>query len=187
MIAHITGQIVKKEPTHVVLDVGGIGYAIRISLHTFSAIQTKETCRLFTYLHIKEDAHTLYGFLHQEEKQWFSHLISVNGIGPTTAISILSSLSTEELYHAISNGNVHVLQSTKGIGAKAAQRIILVLGGKVTSSATSPNNSVYQEALAALITLGMSKQTAEKAITRILKQHSPETPLEDVIKLALRG
>src|SRR5688572_25231951 len=130
MIAYIDGKLTFKDPTFVIIDVGGIGYQIRISLSTYAQLQEGERCKLFTYLHIKEDAHTLYGFSDPAEKNVFLHLISISGVGPGTGLMIISSLSVAEIQQAIVREDVRTIQQVKGIGAKTAQRIILELKDK---------------------------------------------------------
>lgn len=196
MIAYLSGKLVFKDPTFVIIDVGGIGYQVKISLQTYSKIKDEEQIRLLTFLHIKEDAHTLYGFKEETEKRLFLLLISINGVGPNTGLMILSSLSTEEIEHAILSGDVATIQAVKGIGAKTAQRIILELKDKVGKSGTAElstplgflktSNKIREEALQALITLGFPKAVAEKNITLVLKKTNGEISLEDLIKASLK-
>jgi holliday junction DNA helicase RuvA len=196
MIAYLSGKLVFKDPTYVIIDVGGIGYQVKISLQTYSKIKDEEQIRLLTFLHIKEDAHTLYGFKEEVEKRLFLLLISINGVGPNTGLMILSSLSSEEIEHAILSGDVGTIQAVKGIGAKTAQRILLELKDKVgkstTSDLTAPlgflksSNKIREEALQALITLGFPKAVAEKNIATVLKKTTGEISLEDLIKASLK-
>lgn len=195
MIAYLSGRLVFKDPTYVIIDVGGIGYQVKISLQTYSKIKDEEQIRLLTFLHIKEDAHTLYGFKEESEKRLFLLLISINGVGPNTGLMILSSLSTDEIEQAILSGDVGTIQAVKGIGAKTAQRIILELKdkiGKSTSELTAPlgflksSNKIREEALQALITLGFSRAVAEKNIAQVLKKTTGEISLEDLIKASLK-
>ena len=194
MIAHLHGKLTQKFPTYTVIDVGGVGYEVKISLHTFSTIKAWERGTLLVHQYIKGDVHTLYGFASVEEKNWFLHLIHVNSVGPRTAMTILSSLSTLELEQTIMNNQVGVLKGIKGIGDKAAQRIILELKGTLTDSLVAGDHPatlrrpdlVAQEALTALIKLGVSKPVAEKAITKVHKEHPEELPLEALIKKALQ-
>ena len=196
MIAYLSGRLVFKDPTYVIIDVGGIGYQVKISLQTYSKIKDEEQIRLLTFLHIKEDAHTLYGFKEEVEKRLFLLLISINGVGPNTGLMILSSLSSEEIEHAILSGDVGTIQAVKGIGAKTAQRIILELKDKVGKSTsgdlTAPlgflksSNKPREEALQALITLGFPKAVAEKNIAQVLKKTTGEISLEDLIKASLK-
>lgn len=197
MIDYLSGKLVFKDPTYVVIDVGGVGYHVKISLQTFSKIKEEEQIRLLTFLHIKEDAHTLYGFASESEKRLFLLLISINGVGPNTGLMILSSLSSEEIEHAILSGDVATIQAVKGIGAKTAQRIILELKDKVGKSASADvatplgflksNNKTREEALQALITLGFPKALAEKNIALALKKTNGEISLEDLIKASLKS
>ena len=194
MIVHISGKLRHKAPTHVVVDVGGLGYEVRISLHTFSAIKTLETCELFAYQYIKGDVQALYGFASTEEKRWFMHLIGVNSVGPRTALTILSSLSPSELSQAIANSQVGMLKAIKGIGDKAAQRIVLELQGKLGQGSPASNplgtsvatDVVGQEALAALIKLGIGQAAAEKALAKVRKAETGEVSVETLIKQALQ-
>ncbi|HEX8546211.1 MAG TPA: Holliday junction branch migration protein RuvA [Cytophagaceae bacterium] len=194
MITYITGKLVFKDPTHVIIETGGIGYHIKISLTTFSAVKDAENCKLHTYLSIKEDAHTLYGFSENSEKKVFMDLISISGVGPNTAIMVLSSLSAGELQQAIVNEDVRTIQGVKGIGAKTAQRIILELKDKFKKDSLTDNiklpshsshNTIRNEALSALITLGIPRSAAEKNIDTIIKRDSNLT-LEQLIKQALK-
>ncbi|MBW3544641.1 MAG: Holliday junction branch migration protein RuvA [Bacteroidetes bacterium] len=196
MIAYLSGKLAHKDPTYVLLEVSGIGYEVKISLHTYAAIKDKEQLKLLTYLHIKEDAHTLYGFYEGTEKRLFTHLISVSGIGPGSALMMLSSLSPAELEHAIIHEDARTLSGVKGIGAKTAQRVILelrdkVLKGEVVNPAASlkpaSHNTVRQEALSALVTLGINKLAAEKTLDTLVKQHGNALSLEELIKLALKN
>lgn len=197
MIAFIDGKLVLKEPANVIIDVSGIGYEIRISLQTYAALSDgNERCKLYTYLNIREDAHILYGFATNDEKLLFMDLISVSGIGPNTALMMLSSLSSAEVRHAIITEDVRTIQSIKGIGAKTAQRAIIELKDKLKKdnlSAGIPalplgqsSLSVRNEALAALTVLGIPKPQAEKSVDAILKREGEQISLEQLIKLALR-
>lgn len=192
MISYIKGKLSVKAPTHVILEASGIGYHIHISLNTFSKISDDENIKLFTYLKIAEDAHTLYGFADEDERNIFIHLISVSGIGTNTARLMLSSLQAAEVQQAIVNEDVKTIQSIKGIGLKTAERCILELKDKLKKeplNALSPsfnNNKIKQEALSALTMLGFAKQGAEKGIDSVLKGH-PEASVEQVIKLTLKS
>ncbi len=194
MIVHLTGKFTHKSPTYTIIDVGGVGYEVKISLHTFSTIKAWDSGILLVHQYIKGDVHTLYGFASIEEKYWFLHLINVNSVGPRTAMTILSSLNPTELKQAIMSNQVGVLKSIKGIGDKAAQRIVLELKDKLTHSlvvedspgATQCPDLIAQEALTALIKLGISKHVAEKAIVRTQKEYPGELPLETLIKRALQ-
>lgn len=194
MIAYLKGRLVHKDPTYVIIDVGGIGYQVKISLQTYSKIKDEEQIQLLTFLHIKEDAHTLYGFKEENEKRLFLLLIGINGVGPNTGLMILSSLSSDEIEHAILSGDVGTIQAVKGIGAKTAQRIILELKDKIGKPTDSiaplgflkSSNKVREEALQALITLGFPKATADKNIAQVLKKTGGEISLEDLIKASLK-
>jgi Holliday junction DNA helicase RuvA len=194
MIAYIDGLIKEKTPTYVILDNHGIGYRINISLNTYTKINNLERTKLHTYLSIREDAHTLYGFAEEVERKLFLHLISVSGVGNNTAMLILSSLNTDELVQAITTGNVTLLQSIKGIGQKTAQRLIIDLKDKLgkdtlgvdVSFNSNLDNNIRKEAMSALISLGFSKNAVEKTIDTILRQNSNLQSVEDLIKYALK-
>ena len=195
MIAYIAGKLTYKDPIQVIIDIGGLGYEVKISLNTFSQVKNQDTCKLFTYLHIKEDAHTLYGFASLEEKRWFLALIRINGIGTGIAMTTLSSLNPNELQQAIVHEDVALIKSIKGIGDKAAHRIILELKDKLGKIATTDSSLPYsnvkeslrQEALIALTTLGIHKNVGEKAISTILQKYQGDISLEELIKLALKA
>lgn len=196
MIAFLDGRLAHKEPTFVILDVGGVGYHVNISLTTFAQIKNEEKCRLITHLHVKEDSHTLYGFSKSSEKSTFQNLISISGIGPSTALMMLSSLSPSELKNAIIQEDVKLIQSVKGIGGKTAQRVILELKDKMLKDGTietgeikasgSPSNTVRDEALQALTTLGIPRATAEKSINKAIKLIGADVSVEVLIKEALK-
>lgn len=192
MIGYLKGNLTFKDPTFVILDVNGVGYEVKISLYTFSKVKELDSCLLFTHLHVKEDAHTLYGFSSKEEKSIFLQLISISGVGPNTALMINSSLTVEELKNAIINDEVGIIQKVKGIGNKTAHRIILELKDKIrkegfeTDAMDSRSNTIRNEALSALITLGINRNIAEKSIESILKRHGTDISLEDLIKLVLK-
>ena len=191
MYAYITGKIAEKSPTFVVLDNQGIGYYINITLNTFTAIGEKEEVRLFTHEQILEDAHNLFGFFTDKERDLFELLISVSGVGCNTARLILSSLTVSELSNAIANDDVKTIQAVKGIGAKTAQRIVIDLKDKLkktdlpTEIFAAPNNTIKTEALSALTILGFSKTAVDKALDKLLKQ-MPEATVETLIKEALK-
>lgn len=192
MIAHIQGRLVEKTPTHVVIDCGGVGYHINISLHTYSQLGDAENCKLFTFLQIKEDAHSLYGFADKKERELFKLLLSVSGVGASTARTMLSSLAPEHIIQSIASNDIGTIQSIKGIGAKTAQRVILDLKDKVIKlyqieeiSDTSYNTN-REEALSALEVLGYVRKNAEKVIEKILVTQ-PEATVEELIKLALKA
>lgn len=192
MIAHIQGRLVEKTATEVVIDCGGVGYLIHISLHTFSQIGSSENLRLYTFLQIKEDGHTLFGFIDKIERELFKLLISVSGIGGNTARNMLSSVAPKELLQAIASADVKTIQSVKGIGAKTAQRVILDLQEKVLKlyniDEVSPviNNTNADEALSALEVLGFVRKSAEKVVDKIIKQ-DPNASVELIIKQALKN
>lgn len=196
MFAYIEGSLAIREPAFVVIDVGGIGYELKITLGTYSAIKDLSKVKLFTYSHIKEDAYTLYGFIDQSEKNLFMALISISGVGPATGVLILSSLPPEEIQNAILTENVSVIQSVKGVGAKTAQRIILELKDKLLKenlvvqngqNSMISHNSVQKEALSALVTLGINKSVAEKAIINNLKNADNDLTVEELIKRVLKS
>jgi holliday junction DNA helicase RuvA len=193
MIDYIKGTLVKKSPTGVVIDCNGVGYYINISVFTYSQLGQVDPCKVFTHLSIKEDAHTLYGFADEEERRLFRNLISVSGVGASTARMMLSSLSPSDIQHAIINGNVSVLQSIKGIGAKSAQRIIIDLKDKLLKSDNlsqvplSLNNTIKEEALSALLTLGFAKSGVEKVLEQVIKNNGINLPVEQMVKMALKS
>ncbi len=194
MIAYIKGKLMHKEPAYVIVEVGGLGYEVKISLNTFSALKNLDTCQLFTHLHIKETAHTLYGFMCQQEKDCFLLLSNINGVGPHMAMATLSALKPVQLQQATLQDDVSLIKSVKGIGDKTAQRIILELKDKIAKMAPNhrlndgnAHKSLYEEALAALITLGIHKHAAEKSIHTILNKHQHKISLEELIKLALKA
>ena len=193
MITHIEGILEVKNPAYVILDVNGIGYFLHISLTTFSDIPEKGKLRLFTHLSIKEDAHTLFGFSTQSERTIYRQLISVSGVGPSTARMILSSLSPDEAAHAIVSGDVNLLKKVKGIGAKTAQRVIIDLKDKVAPSeevsdfSSTLGNTLRNEALSALIVLGIDKRKAETVIDKTIDKSGSEISVEQLIKITLKS
>ncbi len=193
MYAYIDGKLAFKAPTHVIIETGGVGYHINISLNTYSNIENKERCKLFTWLHVKEDAHTLYGFADEGERRLFLHLISVNGIGPNTGRMILSSITPSEIQEAIVHGKVQEIQRIKGIGPKSAQRIILDLQDKLKKEGPNAlislpaNHTVKEEALSALIMLGFAKAAAEKVVDAAIKSADDNLTVEQLIKTALKS
>ncbi|MGB0881471.1 MAG: Holliday junction branch migration protein RuvA [Vicingaceae bacterium] len=192
MIAQIQGKLIDKTPTYVVIDCGGVGYEVKISLNTFSQLGESETCMLYTHFVVREDAQLLYGFKETSERELFRLLISVSGVGSATAMMILSSLSPNETKQAILNKDVNTLKSVKGIGAKSAERIIIDLRDKIgkvdgESIISEPlNNTVKEEALSALVMLGFGKNPAEKALTKLIKSGEDFT-VEELIKRALKS
>lgn len=192
MIAFLRGDFVSKTPAQVHVDVAGVGYELQISLHTYSRIQDLDRGLLLTYLHIREDAHVLYGFFDRAEKDLFIQLISVSGVGASTARMMLSSMKPEEITRAILQGNARQLESIKGIGKKSAERVILELRDKLGKSKLETNisslidNSLEQDALNALIALGIARPAAENAVRKVLNEGSESLKVEDVIKKALK-
>ena len=193
MIAYIEGKLVEKTPTYAVVDCAGVGYMIHISLNTFSKIKNIEKCKLFIHLAIKEDAHTLYGFYDEYERKIFRLLISVSGVGASTARMILSSLNSDEIQIAIASGDVATLRIVKGIGEKSAQRIIVDLKDKMDKDvvlkdfSSSLQNNFKNEAISALVLLGFNKNIAEKAIEKATKTMDINNlKLETIIKEALK-
>jgi Holliday junction DNA helicase RuvA len=192
MIAFLRGDFVLKTPALVHVDVGGTGYEVHISLHTYSSIQNLDKGLLLTYLHIREDAHVLYGFFDRVEKELFVQLISVSGVGASTARMMLSSMKPEEITRAILQGNARQLEAIKGIGKKSAERIILELRDKLGKSKVETNisslidNSLEQDALNALIALGIARPAAENAIRKALQEGAEGLKVEDIIKKALK-
>lgn len=192
MITHLEGKLVEKNPTDVVIDCNGVGYHINISLHTFSQIPDKEHIKLHTYLQVKEDSHTLYGFSSRVEREIFKLLLSVSGVGASTARTMLSSLSPDQVKEAIASADVATIRSVKGIGAKTAQRVILDLKDKVLKVygleevSLSQNNTNKSEALSALDVLGFNKKQSEKVVEKLVSQN-PEITVEELIKDALKN
>jgi holliday junction DNA helicase RuvA len=192
MIAHIQGKLVEKTPTEVVIDCGGVGYHINISLHTYSLLPNSDQIKLFTYLQIKEDAHTLFGFVEKSEREIFKMLLSVSGIGASIARTMLSSLEPKQIIQAIASADVGTVQSIKGIGIKTAQRVILDLQDKVLKLydldevSMVQNNTNRDEALSALEVLGFVRKSSEKVIEKIIKE-DPEATVESIIKKALKS
>ena len=192
MITHIKGRLSEKSPTNVVIETNGIGYWINISLTTFSQIPDQENIKLFTHLQIKEDSHSLYGFYTQKEREIFRLLISVSGVGTSTARTMLSSLTPEQVIDAISSNNVSVVQSVKGIGSKTAQRLIIELRDKVLKvydideAFVDSNNTTREEALSALEVLGINKKSAGRLVDKIIKDNLDIT-VEEIIKETLKN
>ena len=189
MIAQLNGRLLEKNPTLLIIDCGGVGYEVRISLNSFSQIGSDENIRIYTKLIVREDAHLLYGFMSTDEREMFNHLISVSGIGPNTAMIMLSSLQTTEIAHAIQVEDVRTIQGIKGIGAKTAQRVIIDLKDKVLKMALSgenisgTDNTARFEALSALVSLGFDKKSADKALDKVADASSS---VEKLIKEALK-
>ena len=178
MYAYIRGKLTERNPAYAVIETNGVGYLLHISLNTYSRISEKEACLLYTHQVIREDAHLLFGFADEEERELFRHLISVSGVGPNTAMMLLSSMSVNDLRNAITGAEVSLLKTVKGIGEKSAQRIIVDLKNKLEktdSGLTKINlthNRFREEALSGLIMLGFQKKAAEQAVDRVIKSHS---------------
>ncbi|MFL0354147.1 Holliday junction branch migration protein RuvA [Xanthomarina sp. GH4-25] len=192
MITHIQGKLVEKNPTDVVIDCNGVGYILNISLHTFSQIPDQENLKLFTHLQVKEDSHTLFGFSSLAEREIFRLLISVSGVGASTARTMLSSLTPKQVREGIAVGDVALIQSIKGIGAKTAQRVILDLKDKILKVydidelSTQKSNTNKDEALSALDVLGFNKKQSERVVDKIITIQ-PDASVEVIIKQALKN
>lgn len=192
MIAFVRGSFVQKSPALVQVDVNGVGYEVQISLNTYSSIEKLQQGLLHTYLHIREDAHVLYGFADLAEKELFIQLIAVNGIGAATARVMLSSMKPAEISRAIVQGNVKLLESIKGIGKKTAERVVLELRDKLVKQVNDSNiavlagNTLEQDALNALLALGIGRQAAEQAVKKVLTASPAGEKIEDIIKQALK-
>jgi len=191
MYDYIKGDVVELTPTYTVVEAGGVGYFINISLHTYSRMGSAKEILLYTHMAIREDAHTMYGFFDKTERELFRHLIGVSGVGSSTARMMLSSLSPEELRQAIITEDVNKIKSVKGIGLKTAQRIVIDLKDKLGKEPLSgelfvlPNNTVREEALSALVMLGFAKASAQKVVDTVLKAKG-EVTVEELIKLSLK-
>ena len=192
MITHISGKLVEKNPTYAVIETNGVGYCLNISLNTFSQLPDNETVFLYTHLYVKEDSHTLFGFITKTEREIFRLLISVSGVGPSIARIMLSSMTTDEIQHAIASGNVSAIQSVKGIGAKTAQRVLVDLRDKISKTyiidevSFAQNNTNKNEALSALEVLGFTKKQCEKVLDKILLENKTLS-VEILIKKALKN
>ncbi len=192
MITHIKGKLIEKTPTYVVVETAGLGYLLHISLNTYSKISDDELVFLYTHLSVKEDSHTLFGFVDKIEREIFRLLISVSGVGPSIARTMLSSMTTDEIQQAIASENVGVIKSVKGIGVKTAQRVLIDLKDKILKTysidevSASVNNTNKNEALSALEVLGFVKKQAEKVIDKILLEDNTLS-VEALIKKALKN
>jgi len=192
MITHIEGKLVEKNPTDIVIDCNGVGYFINVSLHTFSQLPNSENIKVYTHLQVREDAHTLFGFYEKAEREIFRLLVSVSGVGASTARTMLSSLTPDQVKDAIAAEDAVVIQSVKGIGTKTAQRVILDLKDKVlkveglSGISSSSSNTNKNEALSALETLGFARKQSEKICEKIIKQN-PQATAEEIIKQALKN
>ncbi|MFN3939441.1 MAG: Holliday junction branch migration protein RuvA [Chitinophagales bacterium] len=198
MIAYLKGNIIARNPASVILDVNGIGYLINITLHTYTLIQNKNECLLYCYHYYREDGQSMipviYGFAEEQERNMFTHLLSVNGVGANTARMMLSSMSVAELEQAILIENDKLIQSIKGVGPKTAKKIVIELKdkiGKTTSGSfttvSAANNTYRDEALSALAMLGFNRQSAEKAIALALQSNSKISSSEELVKTALKN
>ena len=193
MFAYLKGEITYRVPAFVTLEVGGIGYHLNIPLSTFSALEGQERTTLYTHFHVTDDAHTLFGFATQTERNLFVQLISVTGVGPTSALLLLSAMSVDEIRSAIIGEQAHVLQRAKGIGPKASKQIILDLKNKLAKEAPDgpvllpmAASTVRDEALNALMSLGINRIAGQKALNQVLQQQPNLTKVEEVIKAALK-
>lgn len=193
MITHVRGKLVEKNPTYAIVECNGIGYFLNISLNTFSKIPDQENVLFYTHLNVREDSHTLFGFSDKLEREIFRLLVSVSGVGPSIARTMLSSMDCEQIQQAIASEDIPTIQSVKGIGAKTAQRVIIDLKDKILKTYTltedslgNTYNTIKDEALSALEVLGYTKRQVEKLIQKII-QESPNIALEDVIKTALKN
>ncbi|MGJ8713582.1 MULTISPECIES: Holliday junction branch migration protein RuvA [Maribacter] len=192
MIHHLRGKLVEKNPTHIIIECGGVGYFVNISLNTFSKLPEQENISVYTHLQVKEDSHTLFGFVEKSEREIFRLLLSVSGIGSSIARTMLSSMSPSQVRDAIANGDVASIQAVKGIGAKTAQRVILDLRDKVLKVydidelSLSTNNTNKDEALSALEVLGFARKQSERVVDKVLSQDA-SLSVENIIKLALKN
>ncbi len=192
MITHLSGKLVEKNPTYAIVECNGVGYFLNISLHTFSLLPADENIKIYTHLQVKEDSHTLFGFMDKAEREIFLLLISISGIGPSIARTMLSSLNPTQVRDAIANGEVATIQGVKGIGAKTAQRVIVELKDKVLKVqnmdevSLPSNNTTKEEALSALEVLGFNRRQSEKVVDRVLSQET-SLSVEDIIKQALKN
>ncbi|PKR82154.1 Holliday junction branch migration protein RuvA [Brumimicrobium salinarum] len=190
MITYLNGRLIEKTPTHIIVECGGIGYDVRISLNTFSAISDEESIKIFTQFVVREDAQILYGFKDIEEREMFNLLVSVSGIGPNTGILMLSGLTPSEIANAITSEDVATIKGVKGIGNKTAQRIIVDLKDKMLKfevsdeNVATQNNTLRFDALTALVSLGFDKKSAEKALKKVIKeQDTVELLIRDALKV----
>ena len=194
MYAYLKGELTYRSASFIVIEAGGVGYHVNIPVSTYSALEGQERATVYTHLAVREDAHTLYGFATQTERNLFVQLIGVTGVGANTALILLSSMSVDEIRAAIIGEQVHVLQRAKGIGAKTAKQIVLDLKARLTKEAPeSPvllplaDNSLREEALSALVALGFNRIQVQKALNTVQKEQPGLTKVEDLIKAALKG
>lgn len=193
MISYIKGEITWKTPTYIVVETGGIGYHVHISLHTYAQIEKLERVKIHTHLLVREESHTLYGFAEESERSLFQHLISVSGVGPTTAQLLLSAMTPDDIRAAIIGEHEQAFSKVKGIGPKTAKRIILDLKDKMVKTAGDAplsllpqDNTTREEALSALVALGFARVQVQKALNAVLKEKPSIKNVEELIKLALR-
>lgn len=194
MITYLSGKLVEKNPSYLIIDVNGVGYFVHISLQTYSKLGNEEYCKIHTYFSVKEDSQTLFGFSDVQERELFKQLISVSGVGTNTARMMLSSMTSNELVSSIASANVTSITSIKGIGTKTAQRIILDLKDKILKTSDDGennlaimDNTIKNEALSALVVLGFDKKTAEKAIDRVLMKEPNIVDVQELIKRSLKS
>ncbi len=194
MFDYIQGKVVERQPTHVVVEAGGIGYLLHITLNSYDQIEEGKEQKVFTWLQVQEDAHRLWGFKVPAEREVFLHLVSVSGIGPNTARLILSGMTPEECRQAILTDNELAFRQVKGVGPKTAKRVMMELKDKMLKTAIDPTssksgiqrNQSVEEAMAALITLGFVKGQAEKVISQIIRDEGTDIPTETLVRMALR-
>ncbi|HCI58598.1 MAG: Holliday junction branch migration protein RuvA [Bacteroidia bacterium] len=193
MYDYISGKITHATATYLVVEANGVGYQLQVSLQTYSKLKDAQSAKVYTHLSIKEDAHLLFGFADEDERQLFRHLISVSGVGPGTARVMLSSLSTTELQRAITTGNVAVIKKIKGIGDKTAQRIVIDLKDKLGKAGTTApvlltqGNTIKEEALSALLTLGFNRNVAEKELNKVMAGGGELQSVEVLLREALKN
>ena len=191
MLEYVRGEVAEITPTYIVIDCNGVGYLANISLNTYTELQNQKSAKIYLYEAIREDAHVLYGFKDKEEREMFTMLITVSGVGPNTARMILSSFSSADLQAVISTGNISQLKAVKGIGAKTAQRIIVDLKDKIKPGDNplivqlENSSETFDESVAALIMLGFPRPAVQKAVGKLLKDN-PSLKVEDTIKMALK-
>lgn len=194
MFDYIQGKVVARQPTHVVVEAGGIGYLLNITLNSYDLIEEGKVEKVYTWLQVQEDAHRLWGFKEPAERDVFLHLVSVSGIGPNTARLILSGMTPEECRQAILTDNEVAFRQVKGVGPKTAKRVMMELKDKMLKTASDPlnvkagsnKNQSVEEAMAALITLGFIKSQAEKVISQIIRDEGRDQPTENLVRMALR-
>ena len=194
MIAYVHGEITFKSPTYIVVEAGGVGYGIYISLHTYAQLERLDRAKVLTHLHVKEDGHTLYGFMEPVERSLFVHLISVSGVGPSTAQVLLSAMHPEEIRSAIIGEQESAFRTVKGIGPKTAKRIILDLkdklirdgGAEATITQPQAGNTHRDQALSALIALGFNRNKVQQALRQVLQEEPGVQSVEELVKLALK-